>query len=63
MTSTAVSSDPLTAPAPVSGPAAPALRSWQRSALVAYLRRSPQDFLAVATPGAGKTTFALRVAA
>ncbi len=38
------------------------LRAWQRSALVAYLRRSPQDFLAVATPGAGKTTFALRIA-
>ena len=45
------------------GPAAPPpLRSWQRSALVSYLRRSPQDFLAVATPGAGKTTFALRIA-
>ena len=29
---------------------------------MAYLRRSPQDFLAVATPGAGKTTFALRIA-
>ena len=38
------------------------LRAWQRSALVSYLRRSPQDFLAVATPGAGKTTFALRIA-
>ena len=39
------------------------LRTWQRAALVSYLRRSPRDFLAVATPGAGKTTFALRVAA
>ncbi len=39
------------------------LRAWQRSALVAYLRRAPRDFLAVATPGAGKTTFALRIAA
>jgi superfamily II DNA or RNA helicase len=38
------------------------LRAWQRSALVAYLRHGPQDWLAVATPGAGKTTFALRVA-
>ncbi|MGA8845547.1 MAG: DEAD/DEAH box helicase family protein, partial [Nocardioides sp.] len=28
-----------------------------------YLDRSPRDFLAVATPGAGKTTFALSVAA
>jgi len=43
-------------------PAVP-LRAWQRSALVSYLRRNPQDFLAVATPGAGKTTFALRIAA
>ncbi|GAY10474.1 DNA or RNA helicases of superfamily II [Pseudonocardia sp. N23] len=39
------------------------LRAWQRSALARYLAGSPQDFLAVATPGAGKTTFALRVAA
>lgn len=39
------------------------LRAWQRAALVAYLRSDPQDWLAVATPGAGKTTFALRVAA
>jgi len=41
---------------------APPLRAWQRRALVAYLQRRPQDFLAVATPGAGKTTFALKVA-
>ncbi|MEQ3552440.1 DEAD/DEAH box helicase [Pseudonocardia nematodicida] len=39
------------------------LRAWQRSALARYLATAPQDFLAVATPGAGKTTFALRVAA
>ncbi|MFC5994767.1 DEAD/DEAH box helicase, partial [Pseudonocardia hispaniensis] len=39
------------------------LRAWQRSALARYLARRPRDFLAVATPGAGKTTFALRVAA
>jgi superfamily II DNA or RNA helicase len=38
------------------------LRDWQQEALEAYLRSTPQDFLAVATPGAGKTTFALRVA-
>src|SRR3954463_146163 len=38
------------------------LRSWQQEALDAYLRSTPQDFLAVATRGAGKTTFALRVA-
>ena len=41
----------------------PSLRAWQRRALVEYLRRKDTDFLAVATPGAGKTTFALRVAA
>ncbi len=39
------------------------LRAWQVTALEAYHSRSPQDFLAVATPGAGKTTFALRIAA
>jgi superfamily II DNA or RNA helicase len=39
-----------------------ALRAWQRRALVEYLRRGAEDFTAVATPGAGKTTFALRVA-
>ncbi len=39
------------------------LRSWQRRALVKYLADQPRDFLAVATPGSGKTTFALRVAA
>ena len=43
---------------------APSLRAWQSAAH----RRStsptpPRDFLAVATPGAGKTTFALTVAA
>ena len=43
------------------GPGRP-LRAWQRSALARYLAARPQDFLAVATPGAGKTAFALRVA-
>ena len=41
----------------------PPLRAWQRKALFEYLRRRSTDFLAVATPGAGKTTFALRIAA
>ncbi|HYN93260.1 MAG TPA: DEAD/DEAH box helicase family protein [Pilimelia sp.] len=41
----------------------PPLRSWQRRAMVEYLRRRSVDFTAVATPGAGKTTFALRIAA
>lgn len=39
------------------------LRAWQAAALDSYNRHGPRDFLAVATPGAGKTTFALRVAA
>jgi superfamily II DNA or RNA helicase len=38
------------------------LRAWQQAALDDYLGREPRDYLAVATPGAGKTTFALRVA-
>ncbi|MDT5100176.1 MAG: hypothetical protein QOC76_3913 [Mycobacterium sp.] len=46
-----------------SAPDAQALRSWQRRALVRYLAAQPRDFLAVATPGSGKTAFALRVAA
>lgn len=44
-------------------PASRPLRAWQRSALARYLAAAPRDFLAVATPGAGKTAFALRVAA
>jgi superfamily II DNA or RNA helicase len=43
--------------------AVPPLRTWQRRALTRYLAGRPADFLAVATPGAGKTAFALRVAA
>ncbi|VBA37089.1 hypothetical protein LAUMK191_01741 [Mycobacterium attenuatum] len=39
------------------------LRGWQRRAIVKYLTAEPRDFLAVATPGSGKTTFALRIAA
>jgi superfamily II DNA or RNA helicase len=38
------------------------LRAWQAAALEQYLSEAARDFLAVATPGAGKTTFALRVA-
>jgi superfamily II DNA or RNA helicase len=38
------------------------LRAWQQAALDEYLRRDPRDFLTVATPGAGKTTYALRLA-
>lgn len=39
------------------------LRAWQQEALEAYFETEPRDFLAAATPGAGKTTFALRLAA
>jgi len=42
---------------------ATSLRAWQTAAMHDYFDRSPRDFLAVATPGAGKTTFALSVAA
>ncbi len=38
------------------------LRAWQAGAMERYFADNPQDFLAVATPGAGKTTFALTVA-
>jgi superfamily II DNA or RNA helicase len=41
---------------------APSLRAWQAAAMDQYFRDQPRDFLAVATPGAGKTTFALTVA-
>jgi superfamily II DNA or RNA helicase len=39
------------------------LRAWQAEALESYFQNQPRDFLAAATPGAGKTTFALRLAA
>lgn len=38
------------------------LRAWQAEALDTYFETQPRDFLAAATPGAGKTTFALRLA-
>jgi superfamily II DNA or RNA helicase len=52
--------------APPAQPAAPGqrpLRAWQRRAITKYLASAPKDFLAVATPGAGKTVFGLRLAA
>jgi superfamily II DNA or RNA helicase len=39
------------------------LRAWQAEAMTKYFEELPRDYLAVATPGAGKTTFALTVAA
>lgn len=38
------------------------LRSWQADAIQLYLKTNPQDFTVTATPGAGKTTFALTLA-
>lgn len=37
------------------------LRAWQAEALEAYFVKEPKDFLVAATPGSGKTTFALRL--
>ena len=60
---------PLTPALPVAWPdraawgTAPLLRAWQQAAMTAYFAQPRRDFLAVATPGAGKTTFALSVAA
>jgi len=39
------------------------LRGWQQAAYDEYFRAAKRDFLLVATPGAGKTTYALTVAA
>jgi superfamily II DNA or RNA helicase len=39
------------------------LRGWQKDAYHEYFRLPRRDFLLVATPGAGKTTYALTVAA
>jgi superfamily II DNA or RNA helicase len=38
------------------------LRPWQKAALEGFLADGRSDYLAVATPGAGKTTFALTAA-
>ena len=39
------------------------LREWQKEAFTEYFRQPRRDFLLVATPGAGKTAWALTVAA
>ena len=49
-------------PDPVPRGAQSRLRAWQSAALEAYRVADPRDFLTVATPGAGKTTYALRLA-
>lgn len=50
------------AASPQAAPGSRPLRAWQRRALTRYLAARPKDFLAVATPGAGKTVFGLRLA-
>ena len=62
MTSTAASHLPPAYPLRAPRGAAEKLRAWQQTAVDEYLRRQPRDFLTVATPGAGKTTYALRLA-
>ena len=56
----------MTSAAPVlSGPprdTSRPLRAWQRRALAAYRTTDRADFLVTATPGSGKTAFALAVA-
>jgi superfamily II DNA or RNA helicase len=51
------SAAPVRATAPVDS-----LRGWQQAAYEEYFRAGKRDFLVVATPGAGKTTYALTVA-
>ncbi|WP_439948188.1 DEAD/DEAH box helicase [Streptomyces sp. BBFR109] len=64
MTTTAPSSHHLSPAFPGRAPwgTAGKLRAWQQGAMEKYLQEQPRDFLAVATPGAGKTTFALTLA-
>jgi superfamily II DNA or RNA helicase len=50
----------MTAPAPTA--VTPYLRRWQIRALQGYLEAGPRDYLVTATPGSGKTTFALTLA-
>jgi superfamily II DNA or RNA helicase len=48
---------------PVRDDLLPGLRGWQKEAYHEYFRLPRRDFLLVATPGAGKTAYALTVAA
>ena len=55
--------DPFLPPRPLPAPRPlPPLRPWQAAALEAWEARTGPNFLAVATPGAGKTVFALTAA-
>ncbi len=53
----------MTVAEPVPAPVGRPLRAWQAQALRAYRDAAPKDFLVTATPGAGKTSFALALAA
>jgi superfamily II DNA or RNA helicase len=55
--------DPSPAGATVRQDLVSGLRAWQQAAYSEYFRLPRRDFLLVATPGAGKTAFALTVAA
>ena len=48
--------------APVLQQNLPSLRGWQKAAYAEYFNAAKRDFLLVATPGAGKTTYALTIA-
>jgi superfamily II DNA or RNA helicase len=48
--------------APVLQQDLPSLRGWQKAAYAEYFSAAKRDFLVVATPGAGKTAYALTVA-
>jgi superfamily II DNA or RNA helicase len=53
----------VTAPLVAPQPGGRRLRAWQAEALQAYREAAATDFLVTATPGAGKTSFALALAA
>ena len=55
--------DASTLRAPVRADLFGSLRPWQKAAYQEYFRVPRRDFLLVATPGAGKTAFALTIAA
>ena len=54
---------PVTVPAISAGAPRRPLRAWQSEALQAYRDADSTDFLVTATPGSGKTSFALALAA
>jgi len=54
--------DPGAVVGPVESHGGRPLRAWQSQALARYEEARPSDYLVTATPGAGKTTFALTLA-